>query len=106
MSAQPGTAPVEPAQYAQPLVGTARHAASDPRDILARPLAQTSLLDAVKDLRRDVEKTGFPLEIEGIEGARASRDRLVDQLGEHLVPRLTELSAPAVVVVSGSTGAG
>ncbi|WP_448629803.1 dynamin family protein [Cellulomonas soli] len=27
-------------------------------------------------------------------------------LAEHLVPRLTELSAPAVVVVSGSTGAG
>lgn len=106
VSAQPGTAPVQPAQYAQPLVGSARHVADDPRDILARPLAQTSLLDAVKDLRRDVEKTGFPLEIEGIEVARASRDRLVDQLGEHLVPRLTELSAPAVVVVSGSTGAG
>ncbi|WP_028049139.1 dynamin family protein [Cellulomonas sp. URHD0024] len=106
MSAQPGTAPVQPAQYAQPLVGSPRHVADDPSHILARPLAQTSLLDAVKDLRRDVEKTGFPLEIAGIEEARASRDRLVDQLGEHLVPRLTELSAPAVVVVSGSTGAG
>lgn len=106
MSAQPRTAPVQPAQYGQPLVGSSRHVADDPRDILARPLAQTSLLDAVKDLRRDVEKTGFPLEIPGIKEARASRDRLVDQLGEHLVPRLTELSAPAVVVVSGSTGAG
>lgn len=74
--------------------------------MLARPLAATSLLDAVRDLHRDVERTGFPLEIEGIESARASRARLVDQLGEHLVPRLTELSAPAVVVISGSTGAG
>lgn len=106
VSAQPGTAPVQPAQSAQPLVGSPRHVADDPREILARPLAQTSLLDAVKDLRRDVERTGFPLEIPGIDEARASRDRLVDQLGEHLVPRLTELSAPAVVVVSGSTGAG
>ncbi|MBO3103345.1 50S ribosome-binding GTPase [Cellulomonas sp. zg-ZUI168] len=74
--------------------------------MLARPLAATSLLDAVRDLLRDVERTGFPLEIDGITAARASRARLVDQLGEHLVPRLTELSAPAVVVVSGSTGAG
>ncbi|WP_421733130.1 GTPase [Cellulomonas sp.] len=106
MSAQPGTAPVQPVQTAQPLAPHARHAASDPRDVLARPLAATSLLDAVRDLRRDVERTGFPLEIEGITSARASRARLVDQLGEHLVPRLTELSAPAVVVVSGSTGAG
>ncbi|KQY44509.1 GTPase domain-containing protein [Cellulomonas sp. Root137] len=106
MSAQPGTAPVQPVPTAQPLAPHARHAASDPRDVLARPLAATSLLDAVRDLRRDVERTGFPLEIDGIASARASRARLVDQLGEHLVPRLTELSAPAVVVVSGSTGAG
>ncbi len=106
MSAQPGTAPVEPADAARPLAAQARHAATDPRDVLARPLAATSLLDAVRDLRRDVERTGFPLEIDGITSARASRARLVDQLGEHLVPRLTELSAPAVVVVSGSTGAG
>jgi len=84
----------------------ARHVASDPRDVLARPLAAQSLLDSVKDLRRDVELTRFPLEIEGTVSARQSRARLVDQLGEHLVPRLTELSAPAVVVVSGSTGAG
>lgn len=90
----------------RPPAAHARHAASDPRDVLARPLAATSLLDAVRDLHRDVERTGFPLEIEGIESARASRARLVDQLGEHLVPRLTELSAPAVVVISGSTGAG
>lgn len=90
----------------RPLAAQARHAAVDPRGVLARPLAATSLLDAVRDLRRDVEATGFPLEIDGIASARASRARLVDQLGEHLVPRLTELSAPAVVVVSGSTGAG
>jgi len=74
--------------------------------VLPRPLAATSLLDAVRDLRRDVERTGFPLEIPGVDTARASRRRLVDQLGEHLVPRLEELSAPAIVVVAGSTGAG
>lgn len=107
MSAQPGTVPAPSAggvHTASP--ARARHAASDPREVLVRPLAATSLLDAVKDLRRDVESTGFPLDLDGTASARASRARLVDQLAEHLVPRLTELSAPAVVVVSGSTGAG
>jgi energy-coupling factor transporter ATP-binding protein EcfA2 len=75
-------------------------------EVLARPLAATSLLDAVRDLRRDVERTGFPLEIASVEAARVSRGRLVDQLSDHLVPRLEELSAPAIVVVAGSTGAG
>lgn len=107
MSAQPGTAPAPSARGAHAASERpARHAASDPRDVLARPLAATSLLDAVKDLHRDVERTGFPLDLDGTASARASRARLVDQLAEHLVPRLTELSAPAVVVVSGSTGAG
>lgn len=80
--------------------------ADDPRRMLARPLAAASLLDAVRDLRRDAERTRFPLHLPGSASASASRTRLVDQLGEHLIPRLTELSAPAVVVVAGSTGAG
>jgi energy-coupling factor transporter ATP-binding protein EcfA2 len=58
------------------------------------------------DLLRDVEATGFPLEVPGVETWRASRSRLVDQLADHLLPRLRQLSAPAVVVVAGSTGAG
>ncbi|UJP38590.1 GTPase domain-containing protein [Cellulomonas palmilytica] len=100
-SASAGPAvPDEPARHA------GRHTADDPREILARPLAAGSLLDAVRDLRRDVERTTFPLDLPGTDAARASRARLVDQLTEHLVPRLTELSAPAVVVVAGSTGAG
>ena len=100
---QPGTAPAHPAPPS-PDAGTAP--VDDVREVLARPLAATSLLDAVRDLRRDVEATDFPLDLPGTASARTSRSRLVDQLAEHLVPRLTELSAPAVVVVSGSTGAG
>ena len=132
MSVQPGTTAAQPAGDAPagavasppadaPQGGGARHAlpepdeaerqpgrhtADDPRAVLARPLAAGSLLDAVRDLRRDVEETTFPLDLPGTQEARASRARLVDQLREHLVPRLTELSAPAVVVVAGSTGAG
>ncbi len=87
-------------------VDHARHRSEDLPSVLERPLAATSLLDAIKDLRRDVDDTSFPLELDDVVSARASRTRLVDQLTEHLIPRLTELSAPAVVVLSGSTGAG
>ena len=65
-----------------------------------------SLLDAVRDLRRDVEATSFPLELDGVDVARTSRTRLLDQLTDHLLPRLEKLSAPAIVVLAGSTGAG
>lgn len=85
---------------------TAQTGSQAARDILDRPLAAASLLDAVRDLLRDVERTAFPLDISGAEVARASRTRLIDQLADHLEPRLRQLSAPAIVVVAGSTGAG
>ncbi|MCK9795752.1 50S ribosome-binding GTPase [Isoptericola sp. 4D.3] len=62
--------------------------------------------DVARDLRRDVAAVELPLPIDGAEEASASRDRLLAQLDEHLLPRLKELSSPAVVVVAGSTGAG
>ncbi|NTW41943.1 MAG: hypothetical protein HGA44_19025, partial [Cellulomonadaceae bacterium] len=76
------------------------------RDRSDRPVAKASLLDAVADLRRDVEATVFPLPIEGVDAARGRRRQLLDQLDDHLLPRLRELSAPGLVVVAGSTGAG
>ncbi|WP_227424768.1 GTPase [Pengzhenrongella sicca] len=79
----------------------------DVTDVAAPPApVAPSLLDAVRDLRRDVEATSFPLDIDGVDAARASRTRLLDQLSDHLLPRLAELSAPAIVVLAGSTGAG
>ena len=62
--------------------------------------------DVVRDLRRDVAAATLPLPIDGVEEAEASRLRLLAQLDEHLLPRLAELSSPAVVVLAGSTGAG
>lgn len=71
-----------------------------------RPAVPPTLLDAVRDLRRDVDATTFPLSIEGVERAEESRLTLRRQFDDHVIPRLTELSAPAIVVVAGSTGAG
>lgn len=68
--------------------------------------ADASLLDAVADLRRDVAATRFPLPLPRVAEAQDLRRRLLEQLDDHLLPRLRELSAPAVVVVAGSTGAG
>ena len=70
------------------------------------PVTKASLLQAVVDLRRDVATTRFPLPVPGVEHAEARRRQLLDQLDDHLLPRLRELSAPAVVVLAGSTGAG
>lgn len=71
-----------------------------------RPVARASLLDAVGDLRRDVAETDFPLPLPGVERARERRAELLARLDDHLLPRLRELSAPGLVVVAGSTGAG
>uniref|UniRef100_UPI00344FC1ED GTPase n=1 Tax=Cellulosimicrobium cellulans TaxID=1710 RepID=UPI00344FC1ED len=65
-----------------------------------------TVFDVARDLRRDVARVELPLAVEGRDEAAASRDRLLTQLDEHLLPRLKELSSPAVVVVAGSTGAG
>jgi len=69
-------------------------------------VADATLLDAIADLRRDVAATRLPLPVPRVAEAERLRRRLLDQLDDHLLPRLRELSAPAVVVVAGSTGAG
>ncbi|MBD5787217.1 50S ribosome-binding GTPase [Cellulosimicrobium terreum] len=65
-----------------------------------------TVYDVARDLRRDVAAVELPLALDGAAEAAASRDRLLSQLDEHLLPRLKELSSPAIVVVAGSTGAG
>lgn len=66
----------------------------------------STVFDVVTDLRREVALLDFPLEIDGADDARGQQSRLVSQLDDHLLPRLKELSTPAVVVIAGSTGAG
>ncbi|MHA7132616.1 GTPase [Oerskovia turbata] len=67
---------------------------------------ETTVFDVGRDLRRDVADVRLPLDLEGAADTEEARKRLLNQLDEHLLPRLKELSSPAVVVIAGSTGAG
>jgi len=65
-----------------------------------------TLLDALKATRRDVAAVNFPYRSDTATKAQTFAEKIVDQLDRHLIPRALEASAPAVVVVGGSTGAG
>ena len=65
-----------------------------------------SLLEAVTRLRAAVEATQLPFDLPGVADDRVARDRLLGQLDDYVIPRLTSLDAPLLAVVGGSTGAG
>ena len=60
----------------------------------------------VEDLLDDLEAAKLTLDTADAADARARRSRVVLQIGNHLLPRLREVSVPAIVVLGGSTGAG
>jgi Dynamin family len=64
------------------------------------------LLEALSALRDRVARARFPLPAPGSAAARRTRDDLVAQLDDHLLPRLRSPDAPLLAVVGGSTGAG
>ncbi|MEW1955149.1 GTPase domain-containing protein [Terrabacter sp. NPDC080008] len=64
------------------------------------------LLESVKALRSAVSELTLPLDLPEAPAARSARARLLDQLDDYVVPRLTALDAPLLAVVGGSTGAG
>src|SRR5689334_12445786 len=65
-----------------------------------------SMLGAVTTLRDRVAQTGLPLELAEVDASRATRDALLAQLDDYVIPRLRSLDAPLLAVVGGSTGAG
>ena len=65
-----------------------------------------SMLGAVTTLREQVEQAGLPLDIPDVATGRATRDTLLKQLDDYVIPRLRSLDAPLLAVVGGSTGAG
>ena len=66
----------------------------------------TELLGVLVRLRETLVNTGLPLEVADVEPARKSRQELIDQLEDYVLPRLLQIDAPMLAVVGGSTGAG
>ena len=64
------------------------------------------LTDAVGRLREELAAVRLDLEVPGAADARRSRDDLVAQAEDYLLPRLRQMDAPVLMVVGGSTGAG
>ena len=61
---------------------------------------------ALGRLRDDLDAVRLDLAVPGAEEARRTRDDLVAQVDDYLLPRLGQMDAPALIVVGGSTGAG
>src|SRR5215468_3268669 len=64
------------------------------------------LIEALRQLREAVASARYPMDVPSAGQARAASARLVGQLDDYLIPRLSRLDAPLLVVVGGSTGAG
>ncbi|MBI2242848.1 MAG: dynamin family protein [Nocardioides sp.] len=71
---------------------------SDPMD--------TRMLTALVQLRGALQAARLPLEVAGVEERRTSRQQMIDQLEDYVIPRQMTVDAPLLVVVGGSTGAG
>lgn len=70
------------------------------------PGERLPMVEVIEDLLRNLDAAALALDTPDADDARAMRDRLATQVRNHLLPRLRQVSAPAIVVVGGSTGAG
>lgn len=66
----------------------------------------TRMLTALVQLRGALQAARLPLDVPGAEEWRTSRQRMIDQLEDYVIPRQMTIDAPLLVVVGGSTGAG
>ncbi|MEV6155086.1 dynamin family protein [Nonomuraea sp. NPDC052129] len=100
--------PAEPVEPAEP-VGAEQAAAERLPARRVEPLppemvaALTAALDA---LRESVSDLRFGLDLPGAAEARQARADLLAQLKDYVLPRVRTNTAPALIVVAGSTGAG
>ncbi|MDQ3751568.1 MAG: dynamin family protein [Actinomycetota bacterium] len=67
--------------------------------------AQTAA-QALLGLRRELESSRLGLELPEVDQVRRSRQELIGQIDDYLLPRLSQIDAPLLAVAGGSTGAG
>ncbi|MBG0824851.1 50S ribosome-binding GTPase [Planomonospora sp. ID91781] len=65
-----------------------------------------ALTGALAALRDSVTDLAFGLDLPGVEEARKARAEILAQLDDYVIPRIHMSTAPALIVVAGSTGAG
>ncbi|MEP9364173.1 ABC transporter [Nocardioides sp. CN2-186] len=70
------------------------------------PDHDSRMLTALVQLRGALQDARLPLDVAGVEERRTSRQQLVDQLEDYVLPRQMSVEAPLLAVVGGSTGAG
>lgn len=63
-------------------------------------------IHVLTELRQQLEQTQFPLDLGDVSEVVQLRDAAAEQIGDYILPRLTNLEAPLLVVVGGSTGSG
>ncbi|WP_146797096.1 dynamin family protein [Agrococcus baldri] len=68
--------------------------------------ATIAALDRLDALRGALDGVALPLAIGGADAARDARRAAVRQIDDYIQPRLSNLDAPLLAVVGGSTGAG
>lgn len=64
------------------------------------------MLTALVHLHRALLEATLPLDLPEVDGHRTKRTEMIDQLEDYMIPRLTEVDAPMLAVVGGSTGTG
>ncbi|GII55575.1 ABC transporter [Planotetraspora thailandica] len=85
---------------------TAESAGSGARTIPLPDPVSEALTAALSQLRVAVKGLHFGLDVPGADEARKTQAAVLDQIDDYVVPRVHMNTAPALIVVAGSTGAG
>ncbi|WP_233358980.1 dynamin family protein [Thermomonospora amylolytica] len=70
------------------------------------PAREVDLARVLTELRDHVDQVRLVLEVPGVEEARTAQAEIRRQLDDYVLPRIRGKSAPMLVVLGGSTGAG